>query len=82
MSEIVLVAERAKVSKEDLGSFINFVTEEHPLISNNQEKIAEAIELEFGVICDEQDVINYQDLHVEVEDYELEDRRHVYGVIY
>lgn len=83
MTEAVLspiVKEKTKV--KELGRLIKFVTGEHPLITNNSLKIAEAIELEFNVICEEQDVIDYNNLHVQVEDYELEDRRVVYGVIY
>jgi len=76
------VAVQAKASKLSLSGFINFVIRERPLIANNSVKIAEAVADEFGIQCEESDVLEYQDLHIEIEDYELEDRKHLHGVIY
>lgn len=69
-----------KVQLSNLGTFLRLIALEYPDIKGAQ-KLAEKVSAEFNVICTEEDILGYEKLHIEFEDYELESRRKFYGII-
>lgn len=74
------MATSKKVRIEDLGLYIRTIQMDYK--PKNNEQLAELISEHFNVICDEEDLEQYNvlyDYHEELykahEDYELEDRR-------
>lgn len=68
------------VELHELGTMLKLVHLEYPNITNEKE-LATLISEEFNVKCTKKDIIGYERLHIQpVEDYELEGRRHKYGI--
>jgi len=61
---------------------LKLISLEYPQHSNNSEILSNLISDEFDVICTEEDIKGYHQLHIQSEDFELENRRTQNGVIY
>lgn len=66
-----------QVQLSELGFMFGLISEEYPSL-NNQEK-SQKIEESFKIFCTKEDIDLYFGL---MQDYELEERRHKYGVDY
>lgn len=71
---------RKKVEQHEIGSMLRRIHMDQGIPGYKYDELAAAIEQEFGVMCTSQDVKDYEQLHVLGEDYELEGRRHNYGM--
>jgi len=62
------VKRHKKVELNEIGFYLKLINQEYGQCSNL--RYAQLIEQEFDLVCTEQDVNNYQQLHVELEDFE------------
>ncbi len=66
-----------RISQGDIGLFLKLVKYDNPNLSNKE--YASIISEEFNVICYESDILRYESLHIELEDYEKLSRMNNYG---
>lgn len=57
-----------KIEVAEIGFYLRLVRQEYGIKSNKQ--YAKLITEDFNIKCTEQDIENYERLHVEMEDYE------------
>ena len=66
---------RKRVEQHEIGGMLRQIYMDQGIPGHEYDKLATAIETEFGVLCTAQDIQAYERLHVTGEDYELENRR-------
>lgn len=66
-----------KVELNEIGFYLKLLYQEYGQCSNL--RYAQLIEENFNLVCTEQDVDNYQTLHIELEDFERASRMIQYG---
>jgi hypothetical protein len=66
--------------EQDIGLMIKFVTSKDPGSSGNPRLIAQLIKENFNIECREEDIKDYYNAATWWEDFELESRRHEYGI--
>jgi hypothetical protein len=71
---------KRKVTLEEIGLYLRIIAMDYGTMSNKE--YAELVTEHFDVYCTEEDVNNYHQLSIISEDYELESRRHEYGILY
>lgn len=57
-----------RVELNELGFYLKLVYEEFGNKSNKE--YVKLLKDNFGISCTEKDILNYEDLHIEMEDYE------------
>jgi len=66
-----------KIELNEIGFYLRLIHQEYGQCSNL--RYAQLIEENFDLVCTEQDVNNYQELHVQLEDFEKASRMIQYG---
>lgn len=72
---------KSKVQLADLSLMLKLVYLDNPLLETPEELSAAINEL-FEVDCTPEDIKGYHSLYIQSEDYELENRKQKYGIIY